>query len=139
MHTRTEAEVEAIFEMVLTFLWEIFANLLVQFLLELGLRSLVEPFRKSEVRHPAFAFIGCILLGTFAGYLSLLFLPNQFFHAKHLQGYSLFFVPFTCGLSMAGLRRLRECQEKPLVFIDSFTYGYTFAFFMTLVRSYNSW
>jgi hypothetical protein len=131
--------VEAIFEMILTFLGEIFADLLLQFLLELGLRSLVEPFRKSEVRHPVLAFIGCIMLGTAAGFLSLLFLPYQFFHAKYLQGYSLFFVPFICGLSMAGLRRLRERQDKPLVFIDSFTYGYTFAFFMTLVRSYNAW
>jgi hypothetical protein len=130
--------VEAVFEMILSFLWEIFANLLVQFLLELGLRSLIEPFRKSEVRHPVLAFIGCIILGTVAGYLSLLCLPYQFFHAKHLQGYSLFFVPFACGLSMAALRRLRERQDKSLVFIDSFTYGYTFAFFMTLVRSYNT-
>lgn len=130
---------DAILEMILTFLWEIFANLLAQILLELGLRSLVEPFRKSEERHPVLAFIGCILLGTAAGYLSLVFLPYQLFHAKHLQGYSLFFVPFTCGVSMAALRRLRKRQEKPLVFMDSFTYGYTFAFFMTFVRSYNTW
>ena len=130
---------DAIIEMILTFLWEIFANLLVQFLLELGLRSLVEPFRKSEARHPVVAFIGCILLGTAAGYLSLFVLPYQLFHTKHLKGYSLFFVPISCGVTMAGLRRLRERQDKPLVFIDSFTYGYTFAFFMTFVRSYNTW
>jgi hypothetical protein len=131
--------VEAILEIILSFLWEIFSNLLVQFLLELGLRSLVEPFRKSEDRHPVLAFIGCILLGTVAGYLSLFFLPYQLFHAKHLQGYSLFFVPLTCGISMAGLRKLRQRQEKQLVFMDSFTYGYTFAFFMTFVRSYHAW
>jgi hypothetical protein len=131
--------VEAIFEILLTFLWEILGNLLLQLLLELGLRSLVEPFRKSEVRHPVFAFIGCVMLGTAAGYLSLFFLPYQFLHLKHLQGYGLFFVPLTCGIAMAGLRRLRERQEKPLVFMDSFTYGYTFAFFMTLVRSYHIW
>ncbi|HJV33819.1 hypothetical protein [Geomonas sp.] len=130
---------DAIFELILSFLWEIFANLLVQFLLELGLRSLAEPFRKSEQRHPVLAFIGCIMLGTLAGYLSLLVFPYQLFHAQHLQGYSLFFVPLASGLTMAGLRKLRERQEKPLLFMDSFTYGYTFAFFMTFVRSYNVW
>lgn len=128
-----------IVEMILTFLWEILANLLAQFLLEVGLRSLVEPFRKSEARHPVLAFIGCILLGTAAGYLSLLLLPYQVFHAKYLHGYSLFLVPLACGVTMAGLRRLRERQEKPVVFMDSFTYGYTFAFFMTFVRSYQAW
>jgi len=130
---------EAIFEIILSFLWEIFGNLLVQFLLEVGLRALIEPFRKSEARHPVLAFLGCIILGTVAGYLSLFLLPYQLFHAQHLRGYSLFFVPLASGVAMAGLRLLRQRQEKQLVFLDSFTYGYTFAFFMTFVRSYNTW
>ncbi len=128
---------EIIIDFILGFLWEVFANLLFEFLVELGLRSIVEPFRKSDQRHPVIAFIGCIVLGTGAGFLSTAILPDQFFHTKHLQGYSLLFVPLFCGASMAGLRRLRERQEKQVVFIDSFVYGYTFAFFMSLVRYYN--
>jgi hypothetical protein len=58
---------EAIFEMVLTFLWEIFANLIVQLLLELGLRSLVEPFRKSEVRHPFWLLLAVSSLALLQG------------------------------------------------------------------------
>lgn len=130
---------EIIFEFIIGFVGEIVADLLCQFLVELGLRSLVEPFRKSDQRHPVLAFIGCILLGTGAGFLSTAVLPSQFFHPNHLRGYSLLFVPLVCGASMAGLRRLRERQGKQVVFIDSFVYGYTFAFFMTLVRYYRAW
>jgi hypothetical protein len=127
---------EIIFEFIMGFIWEIGANLLFEFLFELGLRSIFEPFRKSDQRHPVLAFIGCIILGTGAGFLSTVILPNQMFHPKHLQGYGLLFVPLFCGISMSGLRRLRERQGKQVVFMDSFVYGYTFAFFMTLVRYY---
>jgi hypothetical protein len=131
--------VEIIFDIIFGLLQELVANLLFQFLLELGLRSLVEPFRKNDQRHPVIALLGCILLGTGAGFLTTAIFPNQFVHTKHLQGYSLLFVPLLCGASMSGLRRIRERQGKQVVFMDSFVYGYTFAFFMTLVRYYRAW
>jgi hypothetical protein len=129
---------EAIFELVFGVLWELFANLVFQVLIELGMRSLVEPFRKSDRRHPILAFIGSILLGSLAGIASLWIFPNHIFHFKHLQSYGLFFVPLFCGATMAGLRRLRESKGQPVFFMDSFAYGYTFAFFMTLVRFYRA-
>ncbi|GFO65471.1 hypothetical protein M1B72_17080 [Geomonas paludis] len=129
---------EAIFELIFGLLWELFANIIFQLLVELGLRSLVEPFRKSDRMHPVFAFIGSILLGSLAGVVSLWIAPNHIVHSKHLQGYGLLFVPLLCGVTMAGLRQLKESKGRQVFFLDSFTYGYTFALFMSLVRFYRA-
>ncbi|MBJ6800522.1 hypothetical protein [Geomonas propionica] len=129
---------EAIFELVFGLLWELFANLVFQLLVELGMRSLVEPFRKSDRRHPVLAFFGTILLGSLAGVASLWIVPNHIFHLKHLQGYGLVYAPLLCGATMAGLRRLKESRGRQVFFLDSFTYGYTFALFMSLVRFYRA-
>ena len=129
---------EAIFELVFGLLWELFANLIFQLLAELGMRSLVEPFRKSDRRHPFLAFLGSILLGSLAGVASLWIVPSHVFNSKHLQGYGLIYVPLLCGANMAGLRRLKESRGRQVFFLDSFTYGYTFALFMSLVRFYRA-
>lgn len=68
---------EAILELFFGLLWELFANIIFQLLVELGMRSLAEPFRKSDRRHPMLAFIGSIMLGSLAGLVSVRIVPNH--------------------------------------------------------------
>ena len=125
---------EIIFEFMsqifLEFVLQIFGELLV----ELGLRSLAEPFRERETRNPFLAFFGYAILGFLVGGLSLSIFPQSFVRSSGLHGINLFITPILAGLVMSGVGWLRHRHGGSVMRLDSFGYGFIFAFGMSLVR-----
>jgi hypothetical protein len=121
---------EFLFQIVFEFLLQIFGELLV----ELGLRSLTEPFADGEARNPLLAGAGYAVLGLVAGGLSLIFFPRALLRSTGLHGVSLLVTPLLAGLTMSLVGAWRRRRGERLVRLDSFGYAFVFAFGMALVR-----
>lgn len=119
---------EIIIEIVLQLLAEIF----IQVLFELGIRSLIEPFRKKP--SAIVSLIGYSTLGIFAGAVSCVFFQNLFVKGQNLQLLNLLATPVVAGLVMAYLGKLREKNGVELMRLDKFAFGFAFAFAMALTR-----
>ena len=125
---------EIIFEFLVQVVFELFLEIFGGLLVELGVRSLAEPFREREARSPYLALAGYALLGFIVGGLSLLIFPQSFVRSSRLHGISLLITPTLAGLVMSGIGWLRHRQGSTVIRLDSFGYGFIFAFDMALVR-----
>ncbi len=121
---------EFLFQVVFEFLLQIFGELLV----ELGLRSVAEPFSDREARNPLLAGLGYAVLGVIAGGLSLLFFPRSLLRSTSLHGISLLLTPLLAGGAMSMLGAWRRRRGERLLRLDRFGYAFAFAFCMALVR-----
>jgi len=70
------------------------------------------------------------MLGCFSVWL----FPRSFVRSESLHGINLLITPLVSGLAMSALGKLRQRQGKTLLRLDSFVYGFLFAFAMALVR-----
>ena len=125
---------ELIVEVFVSFFFEFLLQVFGELLIELGLRGLGEPFVRGEERSPILAAIGYGLLGLILGGLSLLVFPEPFVRSERFPGINLIITPVLTGLAMSAIGRLREKQGKYSIKLDSFVYGFLFAFAMALVR-----
>jgi hypothetical protein len=121
-----------LFEIILQFLGELLLQLFVELLLELGFHSMANTFERP--RNPTLSAIGYVLWGAIAGGLSLLLFPNSFVHNHALKIANLFITPIVLGVCMMLVGKYRSKKDKPLIRLDSFAYGFLFAFSMSLVR-----
>lgn len=74
------------------------------------------------------------LWGIGLGVLSSLIFPHPLFRSSRLHGISLLISPIITGVVMNGIGRLVRRRGRTPVRIESFTYGFTFAFAMALMR-----
>ena len=77
------------------------------------------------------------LIGLAVGGLSVLIFPHQLIHTEHSEkfhGISLVISPVVSGLVMSRIGSSLRQQGKKVVPIESFGYGFIFAFGMALVR-----
>ena len=100
--------------------------------LEVGLRSLAEPFRKEP--KPWLAALGYAVFGAVVGGLSLLVFPHYLVAAKGLRVANAALSPIAAGLSMAALGKWRAKRGQAVLRIDRFAYGYLFALSFGLIR-----
>lgn len=114
-------------------LFEIFAQIVAELLAEIGLRSLAEPFKRSEQANPILAGVGYSLYGAIAGGISLLS-PRIFTAPSWMRLLNLIVAPIACGLIMAYVGKLRERRGDAPMRMDTFIYGYLFALAMAVVR-----
>lgn len=119
-------------ELILQFLGEILLQIVFEALAEVGLHSLVEPFRRPPNRW--LAALGYALLGAAAGGLSLLAFPSHLVSSPGLRIANLIITPIAVGLLMGVMGAWRARRGQPLLRIDRFAYGYLFALFLALVR-----
>jgi hypothetical protein len=117
-----------LFSMVVQFLAEIF----LQILFELGFYSVVDAFDRKP--NPVIALIGYLILGALAGGISLLFFKDLMIEDSTLRVVNLIVTPIFVGLTMAALGKLREKKGASVIRLDKFSYGFAFAFAMSLVR-----
>lgn len=125
---------EILFEFFIQIVLEFFLQVFGELLIELGLRSLAEPFGEREARSPVLAFIGYAILGLIAGGISLLVFPHAFVRSTKLHGISLLISPVLAGGAMSLFGAWRRRRGEKLLRLDSFAYGFIFAFGMALVR-----
>lgn len=119
---------------ILEVLFEFVLQAILELLVEVGLRSAGAPFTARESRNPVFAAIGYCLFGFILGGLSLLVFPDSFVRSERFHGVSLFISPVLAGLLMSLIGRIRKQQGKSLLRLDSFVYGFLFAFPIALIR-----
>jgi hypothetical protein len=121
---------------MLELLFELFGEFLIQVLgealLELGLHSLAEPFKKQ----PSIwlASLGYACFGAIAGGLSLLVFPNHFTPAGVVRIANLFLTPLAVGVCMASLGAWRSKRNESVFLINRFLYGFILAAGVAVVR-----
>lgn len=74
------------------------------------------------------------LLGLLAGGFSLVFFPHPLVHPSKFHGISLLISPTIAGLMMWWLGSILRKRNKKVTRIESFGYGFVFAFGVALVR-----
>ena len=125
---------EILFELLAQLLLEVLVEFFPELLLELVWRSLREALEPRAERDPVLAFFGYALLGAGAGGLSLLPFPHAFVHGSRWHGTSLIVSPVLAGVGMSIVGWIRRRRGETLIRLDTFPYGFSFAFGVALVR-----
>jgi hypothetical protein len=112
---------------------EVLIQLLAQLGVELGLRSIREPFRTRLV-NPLLAGLGYLMLGAALGGLSLLIFPSSFVTGQTARIATLLVTPLLAGGLMVALGAWRRRRDQQLIRLDRFGYAFAFALGMSLVR-----
>ena len=126
-----------IMEIIIEFFFQIFGELILQVICELFLELTLRRFKgtmEPEKCMPVVAFFGYGILGVFIGGFSLLVFPHPFIGSSRFHGISLFITPLLTGFVMSSMGWLRKRQGKVVLRIDTFSYGFIFAFGMALMR-----
>lgn len=118
---------ELLFELVGEFLLQAIGEALV----ELGLHSVAEPFRRPP--NPWLAALGYTIFGAVLGGLSLLAFPANLV-PETWRVVNLVATPLAVGGIMAAIGAWRARRGESVLRIDRFAYGYLFALSLALVR-----
>jgi hypothetical protein len=144
-------------EELLGFILELIIELLIQIVFEAGVDAASRAFRSREKvaakprphrrlrflpflrstlsqTNPPFTMLKFTLLGLIFGFVSVLVLPHPLVHPSKFHGVSLLISPVITGLIMGFIGRAVRRRGKIPVQIESFAYGFTFAFAMALLR-----
>ena len=117
------------------FLFELLGELLLQVvgevLLEIGLHSMAEPFRRQP--NPWLAALGYTLIGLVVGGISLAIFPHLLVGAR-FRLLNLMFSPIFSGALMSVLGAWRRQRGDTVLRIDRFSYGFLFALAFAVVR-----
>ena len=117
------------------FLFELLGEMLIQVvaeaLLELGLHSLAEPFRRQP--NPWLAAVGYATIGLSVGGLSLAVFPHLLVGAR-FRLINLIVSPVVSGALMSALGSWRRRRGDAVLRIDRFSYGFLFAVGFAVVR-----
>lgn len=122
---------------VLGWLIQLFAELLIQLFAESLFRLighvLKAPFQRAPTQ-PWVAAIGYAVFGAVAGAISLAVFPALFIKPEWLRLLNLVVTPLAAGAIMGLIGGWRRRHEKETIRLESFSYGFCFAFTMALVR-----
>ena len=119
-----------IFELLIEALFEIGISVIVA-----GVYHLFRRFWITARRGNAFiAALVLILIGGALGFLSALIFPHPVVPASKLHGISPLVSPLITGLAMAAIGDGVRRRGRLPVRIESFAYGFTFAFAFSLIR-----
>ena len=118
-------------EFVLEVLGEFLLQAVAEALVEIGLHSLAEPFRRPP--NPWLASLGYTIFGAVFGGLSLLVFSHNLV-PPHWRVLNLVATPLLVGGLMVVMGSWRVRRGQLALRIDRFAYGYLFALSLGLVR-----
>ena len=118
-------------ELIVEFLGELLLQAFGELLVELGLHTLAEPFRRAP--NPWLAALAYAIFGAALGGLSLLVLPHNMVRPSW-RLLNLLLTPLLLGGMMAWMGNWRARRGQAVLRIDRFAYGYLFALAFALVR-----
>ena len=125
---------EVIFEFLFTVVGELLLQIIVEVLIELGFNGVANTILERKERNPYLAFVGYCIFGAIAGLISLWVVPHQIIESETFALVNLFFTPIVAGILMSYMGYVRKRKGKDIIRLDSFLYGFIFAFFMGLIR-----
>lgn len=125
-------------ELLLQIIVEFFLEFIVQIVGEVFLevafqKSSAAPWARKALS-ASLAVLMYFGLGLIIGWLSILVFPHSFIRSSRLHGISLIITPLLAGLTMSGIGWIRQRQGKLVIRLDTFAYGFIFAFGTALVR-----
>ncbi len=120
--------------MFVDLLFEVLIQVVGEAILGMIVRSSRNAIKKSEPISPVLAAVGYLVLGAACGVVSIFFFPHPLIHPSRIHGISLLVSPVITGLIMAQVGLLLRRKDKNTVGIESFWYGFTFAFGVALIR-----
>src|SRR5579864_8812498 len=120
----------AIAEIVLDALLELAAGALA----DLASRLISRLFETLETENPVAALSLYVLFGVLAGGCSLVFFPHRLVRPSRIRGISLVVSPLLAGAALSSLGSLLRRRDKLVTRIESFRYGFAFAFGMAFIR-----
>ncbi len=118
-------------ELLFEFVGEFLLQAIGEALVELGLHSVAEPFRRPP--NPWLAALGYTIFGAVLGGLSLLAFPTNLV-PEAWRVVNLVATPLAVGGIMAAIGAWRARRGESVLRIDRFAYGYLFALSLALVR-----
>jgi hypothetical protein len=124
--------IEAAVEVVIEIFLEVGLQVVAEVLVELGVRRGGGLTRRSK-SNPLLAAIGYALLGLAIGGLSAWLWPHTFI-SDELRWINLAVTPIIAGLTMALIGVFVRRRGKETIRLESFVYGWLFAFSFSLVR-----
>jgi hypothetical protein len=118
------------------------AELLAEFLLQLlagaivdvANRFLGEIFETPRATNVVVSALSYSVFGALAGVLSISIFPHPLVRPSRIHGISLLVSPLATGLVMSLIGSMLRRRDKRVVQIESFSYGFAFAFGMACVR-----
>jgi hypothetical protein len=119
-------------EILLELLAELLFQIIGEVLVEVGLHSLAQPFRRQP--NVWLAALGYTLIGALLGALSLWVLPDHVTRDGWPRLLNLTVSPVIAGLVMTLLGRWRARRGDTVLRIDRFACGYLFALAVAVVR-----
>ncbi|MEZ0307660.1 MAG: hypothetical protein ACAH21_07020 [Ramlibacter sp.] len=119
---------------ILQFLGELLLQVVFEAIFEAFGHAVKEPFRRPRPVRPWVAAIGYVIFGAVAGGLTVWLVPDLFIKAEWLKVANLVLTPVAAGLIMQAIGAWRERREKEVLRIETFAYGFCFAFAMAVVR-----
>lgn len=125
---------EPLFQVFFELFLEFIVQIVGEVFLEVAVQRLFPIAPEHKTLNGVLAVIMYFGLGVITGWLSILMFPHSFIRSSRLHGISLIITPLLAGLTMSGIGWLRERHGKPLIRLDTFAYGFIFAFGMALVR-----
>jgi hypothetical protein len=117
---------EVLFEAVFEIACEGLASLLT--------RAISKLFKAISEVNPVATTFALGMLGALAGFFSVVAYPHPLVHPSRLHGVSVIVSPLITGFVMSQLGRLLRNHGRRVMPIESFGYGFVFAFAMALVR-----
>jgi hypothetical protein len=120
----------AILEVIAEALLEVFGELLISLLARTIGKLLAAIFEPG----PLGTAVVVMLLGVVSGACSVVVFPHPLVHPSKVHGISLIVSPVIAGLVMSQVGRFLRNRGKRTIQLESFVYGFTFAFAMAVVR-----
>jgi hypothetical protein len=119
---------------ILQFLGELLLQVVFEAIAELFGHAVKEPLRRRPPVQPWLAASGYLILGAAAGSLTVWLVPDLFIKTEWLRVANLLLTPTAAGFIMGAIGSWRERREKEVLRLESFAYGFCFAFAMAVVR-----
>ncbi len=120
--------IEIILQIALEVLVQFFGELLVEFGLQIRSKN------ASPVKNPVLAAFGYLLCGAIIGGISLIFFPHAVLDNPGIRLANLILTPIAAGLLMTFVGAIRRRKGQSVIRLDTFSYGFVFAFGMALIR-----
>jgi hypothetical protein len=119
-------------EFIIDILGEFILQVVLEVLVEIGLHSIREPFKRPQ--NAWLASVGYTIFGCAAGAISLWISPTNFIPEGTLRKLNLVATPVAVGVVMAFAGAYRTKRGQRLVRLNRFSYGFLFALSIALVR-----
>ena len=126
-----------LFELLLAILepiLEAILELIASAVMDLASRFLSDALEALESASPVAATLIYTLLGMFAGGCSVMILPHHLVHPSRLPGISILVSPLLTAALMSLIGAFLRNRDKATTRIETFRYGFAFAFGMAVVR-----